>query len=600
MNAAPRSVYQELVAGYQFKHQQTARKLRWIAVFRLTIFLLMVASVIYLWDFGAPVVAPVAIALFAFFLYLVKVFILKEKEKQFYQNLIRINEEELKALDGDFSSFADGSEFIDIHHPFSFDLDLFGPRSFFQFLNRASTRRGQKRLASMLANHETNPEKIRQKQEAVQELAEELNWRQHFAAKGKTDSDQRDFDLISQWSSASFQLKNERAVRLAIAIFPVLTFIVILLNIFSVVPWGMVLLFILSQWGIYGFSAKTIQRFHQQFGSRSEILSKYIEMLHDIEKQDFQSAQLRQLKQELYFHDQSASQINNRLIKLIAQLDYGRNMVLTLIFNSVFLWDLRCIYRLSKWHRQYHGLLDRWFGVIAELDALSCFGNYNFNHAGGALPVPENSDFIFDAEQLGHPLISGTKRVDNDFLLKGEGKLTIITGANMAGKSTFLRTVGINLVLAMNGCKVCATRMKFTPIALYTNMRTTDNLMNDESYFYAELLRLQQMLERIRNGEKLFVIIDEMLKGTNSVDKLNGSKELIKQLISLKAVGIVATHDLKLTELANQYPDFIQNQCFEVQLTNDDLMFDYRLRPGVTQTVNATFLMRKMGIIGQS
>ncbi|MDX9881963.1 MAG: hypothetical protein RBS73_07835 [Prolixibacteraceae bacterium] len=598
MNAAPRSAYQELLNGYQLKLQQTARQLRWVALSRLTIFLLTVALVIYLWDFGVPVVMPVTAVLFAFFLYLIKIFILKEKEKQFYQNLVRINEEELKALDGDFSSFAGGSEFIDIHHPFSFDLDLFGPRSFFQFLNRASTRRGQKRLAYMLANHETDQEKIRQKQEAVQELAEELNWRQHFAAKGKTDSDQRDFDLISQWLSASFQLKNEQAVRLAIAIFPVLTLIVILLNIFSLVPWGMVLLFVLSQWAVYGFSAKTIQRFHQQFGSRSEILSKYIEMLLDIEKKDFQSGQLRQLKQKLYFQDQSASRINSRLIKLIAQLDYGRNMVLTLIFNSVFLWDLRCIYRLSKWHQQYHHLLDQWFEVIAEFDALSCFGNYNFNHAEGALPVPENNRFTFEAEQLGHPLISDKKRVNNDFLLNDNGKLAIITGANMAGKSTFLRTVGINLVLAMNGCKVCATRMKFTPIALYTNMRTTDNLMNDESYFYAELLRLQQMLERIRNGEKLFVIIDEMLKGTNSVDKLNGSKELIKQLISLKVVGIVATHDLKLTELVTQYPGSIQNQCFEVQLTNDDLSFDYRLRTGVTQTMNATFLMKKMGIIG--
>ena len=344
------------------------------------------------------------------------------------------------------------------------------------------------------------------------------------------------------------------------------------------------------------------QKRYNGFTSSSEAApkywSKYIEMLHDIENKDFQSEQLQQLKAGLYFQNQSASQISNNLVKLIAQLDYGRNMVLTLVFNSVFLWDIRCIYKLSKWHQQYHHLLDQWFDVIVEFDALSSFGNYNFNHAGWTLPVPQSSPFIFDAEKLGHPLINPQKRVDNDFILDGSGKLAIITGANMAGKSTFLRTVGINLILAMNGCRVCARLMRFTPIALYTNMRTTDNLMNDESYFYAELLRLQQLLERIRKGEKLFVIIDEMLKGTNSVDKLNGSKELVKQLISLEAVGIVATHDLKLTELAGQFPDSIQNQCFEVQLANDDLSFDYCLRPGVTQTMNATFLMKKMGIIG--
>ena len=167
----------------------------------------------------------------------------------------------------------------------------------------------------------------------------------------------------------------------------------------------------------------------------------------------------------------------------------------------------------------------------------------------------------------------------------------------MAGKSTFLRTIGINLILASNGCKVCAQSFEFSPIRIFTNMRTSDNLMNDESYFYAELLRLQAMLNLLRDGESLFVIVDEMLKGTNSVDKLNGSKELISQLISLKTHGIVATHDLGLTELVEKYPLSIKNLCFEVQLHHDELIFDYKLTAGVTRTMNATFLMKKMGII---
>ena len=167
----------------------------------------------------------------------------------------------------------------------------------------------------------------------------------------------------------------------------------------------------------------------------------------------------------------------------------------------------------------------------------------------------------------------------------------------MAGKSTFLRTVGINLILASAGCKVCAESFIFSPIRLFTNMRTTDNLMNDESYFYAELLRLQTLLNLLREGENLLVIIDEMLKGTNSTDKLNGSKALINQLISLNTHGIVATHDLSLTELSTLYPSSIKNQCFEVQLRDDELIFDYKLSDGVTRTMNATFLMKKMGII---
>lgn len=598
MNSGPRQNYQKLLSNYQLKFQKTNRQLSWISAGRLASFAIIILSLIYLWHLGAKIVVPVITFFFASFLFLIKKYISKEKEKQFYANLIRINEDELKALDGDFSHFKDGREFTDIHHAFSYDLDLFGPQSFFQFLNRTSTQRGQKKLASFLASCENQPENIIKKQKAINELAGELNWRQFFAAKGKTDADQLDFDLISQWSATSFRLKNETTIKWLIVVYPILTIAVILLNIFGIVPWGLVLVFVLSQWALYGLSGKTIQRFHQQFGSRSKILLKYIEMLHDIEEKNFSSEQLKQLKQRLYFQNQSASMISNKLVKLINELDYGRNFVVTLVLNSIFLWDIRCTYKLSKWHQQYHQILDEWFEVIAEFDALSSFGNYNFNHANWAVPSPHSGNFILKAESLGHPLISERKRIDNDFIIEGSGKLAIITGANMAGKSTFLRTVGINMLLAMNGCKVCARQMEFTPIALYTNMRTTDNLMNDESYFYAELLRLQHMLEILKKGDRLFVIIDEMLKGTNSVDKLNGSKELVKQLISLSAVGIVATHDLKLTELASQFPASIQNLCFEVQLTNDDLSFDYQLRAGVTQTMNATFLMKKMGIIG--
>lgn len=598
MVTQPKHVYQQLLAGYQGDFLKTKKQLLWIAAWRFIVFISTILSIIYLWKFGALVVVTVAVLLFALFLFLIKKYISKEKEKQFYQNLIIINENELKALEGDFSLFAEGNDFIDIHHPFSYDLDLFGPQSFFQFLNRTTTQRGQKKLAEMLVKSETGSTEIIKKQQAISELATELNWRQYFAAKGKTNSDHRDFDLIHQWSVTSFKLKNERAILFLINIFPVLTLIFIILNIFAVVTWGTVLLFIFSQWIIYGFFGKKIKQFHLQFGSRSKILTKYIEMLLDVENKNFQSELLTDLKSQLYFQSQSSSQISSKLMKGINELDYGRNLIVSMVLNSVLLWDVRCIYKLSKWHQQYHHRLDQWFEVIAAFDALSSLGNFNFNHPEWVLPNPVKESYILDAIQLGHPLIDAKKRVDNEFKLEGTGKLAIITGANMAGKSTFLRTVGVNLILAMNGCNVCAQKMQFTPIALYTNMRTTDNLMNDESYFYAELLRLQQLLERIRKGEKLFVIIDEMLKGTNSVDKLNGSKELVKQLISLGAVGIIATHDLKLTELVDAYPNAIQNQCFEVQLTNDDLSFDYRLHMGVTQTMNATFLMKKMGIIG--
>jgi len=319
-------------------------------------------------------------------------------------------------------------------------------------------------------------------------------------------------------------------------------------------------------------------------------------MLKQIESFDFKSSYLLSLKEQLSHQGKTASTITSELQKILDQFDYSKNFLVGFVLDSIFLWDIGCLVKLNKWQQDYAGILPRWFDVIAEMDALISLANCNYNHPAWIIPEVSSAEFAFNAENLGHPLIDETRCVSNPFQISNEEKIVIITGANMAGKSTFLRTVGVNLILASNGCKVCAESFNFSPIRIYTNMRTSDNLMNDESYFYAELLRLQSMLTLLRNGENLFVIIDEMLKGTNSVDKLNGSKELINQLICLNAHGIVATHDLGLTELAQTIPA-IKNQCFEVQLNNDELNFDYKLTNGVTRTMNATFLMKKMGII---
>jgi len=299
----------------------------------------------------------------------------------------------------------------------------------------------------------------------------------------------------------------------------------------------------------------------------------------------------------LFNHGKSASQITSYLQKILNELDYSQNILVGFILDSFLLWDIRCIYRLDKWHKDYEGSISEWFEIIAEMDALISFANLNYNHPDWAFPMVKDSGQSFYAEDLGHPLILKEKRIGNKFSLNEKEKIVIITGANMAGKSTFLRTLGVNLILASQGSKVCASTFSFTPVRLFTHMRTSDNLMKDESYFYAELVRLKFMLDLLRDGENLFIIIDEILKGNNSIDKLNGSIELLKQLIQHPTHCVVATHDLKLTELSLDYPDVIKNQCFEVSLSDNELNFDYKLRDGVTSTMNATFLMRKMGII---
>jgi DNA mismatch repair ATPase MutS len=343
------------------------------------------------------------------------------------------------------------------------------------------------------------------------------------------------------------------------------------------------------------FYWKRIAEYFQFFGRKSELLAKYMRLLDFIEESGFQSEYLKDLQGKV--SKPSAGKLFTQLKSLVKQFEYRQNILVGVVLNGMFAWDIRCVYKLYWWHKKNREKLDVWLDVIAEFDALISLGNYANNHTDFIFPEIHEGGFAFDVKDLGHPLLQKEKRVCNDMELQGWSKVMIVTGANMAGKSTFLRTVGVNLILARVGAPVCASQMQVTPVEMYTNMRTTDSLLKDESYFYAELKRLKGVLDRLQAGERIFVILDEMLKGTNSVDKLNGSRELIKKLLQYKSVALIATHDLKLSELEADYPQQVCNTCFEIKIENNELVFDYKLSDGATKTMNATFLMRKMGII---
>jgi len=586
--------YQALADQYQSLSNKKKDQLRLISVARLISFIGIIPAWFYLSPINETLAAAISLLLLVTFFLLIKKFIQAEKQLLYFQQLSKINRDEINALNRDLSAFDPGNEFTDPHHDYSYDLDLFGIGSLFQFLNRTVTRQGKTQLATLLKQSQRSTKEIRSRQEGIQELAEEFGWRQKFMAKGmETDGIK---DHYNESLDHVINLKSLHFLKYLLKILPALTLLLIVLNIAGIDSHSFYRLALLAQWTIIGLYFKTIIKFHQKFESQSKLLSRYAEMLKQIESFNFKSSYLQSLKEQLSHQGKTASAITSELQKILDQFDYSKNILVGFVLDSIFLWDIGCLVKLNKWQQDYAGVLPRWFEVIAEMDALISLANCNYNHPDWVTPEVSLSEFAFTAENLGHPLIDETRCVSNSFQISNEEKIVIITGANMAGKSTFLRTVGVNLILASNGCKVCARSFNFSPIRIYTNMRTSDNLMNDESYFYAELLRLQSMLTLLRNGENLFVILDEMLKGTNSVDKLNGSKELIHQLTSLKTHGIVATHDLGLTELARTVPA-IKNQCFEVQLNNDELNFNYKLTNGVTRTMNATFLMKKMGII---
>ncbi len=587
--------YNKFLAYDQKRLDSLKKKTRQLAFFRLSAFLTIILALIYLPRISLWLAWSVAgISTFLFF-YMIKLFQKKEKEKVLFSNLIAINEKELAALNEEYSQFDDGHEFTDPHHHFTFDLDIFGPGSIFQFINRTVTQLGKKHLANDLSQATTDIPTLKKRQEAILELAKYTRWRQFFAAKGHT-KDEQDLFFLKKITEL-IEIKNAALLAKLLVVLPLLSTISFVLCQFFDVPWALFVGSLLINGSVLYANKKTISAFYALFGSQTKLLSGYYELLILIEEKEFQAPLLNERKQQLLTNQQQASDVLKQLQKAMARFDYRKNLLVGSILNAFLLWDLRCSLQLFRWQTANQASIGHWFETIATFDALSSLANLNHNHPEWTVPKLEDGEFHLTANNLKHPLIKEAKNIGNDFRMNGHGQIAIITGANMAGKSTFLRTIGVNLVLAMNGCRANASWLSLKPIQLFTNMRTTDNLQNDESYFFAELQRLKAILDEIKAGIPVFVIIDEMLKGTNSEDKLSGSIKLIEQLINLKTVGLVATHDLKLTELAKRYPQNITNKCFEIELTDEELLFDYKLTDGVTSTMNANFLMRKMGII---
>jgi hypothetical protein len=392
-------------------------------------------------------------------------------------------------------------------------------------------------------------------------------------------------------------LKHEKGLR------PIIVALIIL-SIISVVVWatlGTSLLFQLStlfQMMLWIWQRRAIKESSTRFSKQSDLLSKYENMLVGIERNSWKSDEAVQYLKNLQTFGLPSTEIK-KLRRLVSAFDNRNNILFGIPLNLIFCWDVLFSLKFAIWHKRNEKNYTLWIDTIAFFDAANSLANFRYNHPKNAFPLPLEGEFYLSAKDLGHPLIAPSKRICNAFEMKGKPSVVIVTGANMSGKSTFLRTVGVNMVLAQAGAPVCATDMKFTPMAIFSNMRTTDSLFDDESYFFAELKRLKQILDVIEDNTPLLVILDEILKGTNSVDKLYGSQQFIHKLIRLKATAVVATHDLKLTDMEKEYPQSVRNKCFEIAIENDEMKFDYTLRDGVTHVMNASFLMRKMGIIDQ-
>ena len=518
-----------------------------------------------------------------------------EKNIKRLSKLIEINENEINCLETRHSKlYNNGVEYDIPNHPYSSDLDIYGEHSIYQLINRCVSRSGNDTLAKYLASPANN-DTISQRQIAIQELSSKIDWRQNIIQYGlqkklKTD----DPDYVSEWGKTPSPFHGKKKLLYTINTLTVLgVFATFYAIIASYIPL-LILLFIniLIQY----FNNKKAGMVYHGTSKRADMLKIYAKIIEEFESQDWQSEKLKEIKQQLASHNIRSYKKIKKLSKLIELLDQRYNLVVQILFNTIFFYELHLLFRIDKWKTKYGTEIENWFNCIGEIEALSSFANLSFNHPDWAFADVTDKHFELQMLDAGHPMIDEKKRVGNDYKMDGPGMVHIITGSNMAGKSTFLRTIGVNVVLALSGAPVCTKEMLVSNVEVNTSMRIKDSIEENESSFYAELKRIQQVLEKVTKKENTLLLLDEILRGTNSKDKHTGSAALIKQLVKYNAVGLVATHDLELSILENELPGQVKNRFFDIKIDGEQLYFDYKVQNGVCKTFNAPILMKKMGI----
>ena len=595
----PENHYTERLSLTAGQLQQVKKQIFRISMLRLALFIAGIAGVYFFFNQTTLLIAGICLTFLPFFI-LVKVHNRLFIRKEWLETQARIIQEELQALSGDYSSFEDGKEYANPEHPYSFDLDIFGRRSLFQSINRTCTFFGKVRLAEWLQNHLHEKASIEKRQEMVREISEHTLFREQFRVAGLVHHGQSsDAEKIQAWSQSPAQYLHAGWVKAFIWGVPVINSLLLITSLaewtsFSWLGLSFGIFLVLS----FGIIKRTTY-IQETYGKQLKSLNGYARLIALAKAEDWKSAGMQELMERFNLNGQSPIQALQQLSKELDRLDLRNNQFLYVLLEGSIFFQLQEIVHIERWKARYGQHINEWLETVGELDALCSLGTFAYNHPQYTYPGLTEKPFCFLATQMGHPLMPASQCVKNDATIPSRPFFLIITGANMAGKSTYLRTIGVNYLLACIGAPVCCERLKLYPNQLITSLRTSDSLSDNESYFFAELKRLKCIIDLLNQGQQLFIILDEILKGTNSMDKQKGSFDLIRQFMQLKANGIIATHDLLLGSLIKQFPEEIRNYCFEADIKENELTFSYKLREGVAQNMNACFLMKKMGIILQ-
>lgn len=587
--------YPDNVTKYSERYNKTNKKYNSISLLRLLSIFLFLFFMFYYIKTDQILYVILAVLSFAGFIFFMRIHSRVSFQRLLAETLLKINQNEIAFLKREKTPFENGAEFIDFHHPYAYDLDIFGDHSLFQNLNRTASFIGKKTLAELLLH--TLPEaEILENQEAINELKNKIDWRQEFQALAIISQDSKQsYEAIKHWTS--FTNNSLPKVLVALSFILPVTFFGFL-GAYFITSKTIILSYLtyvfIANLIVLGRAVKRIQSEIAKADNVANIIKQYSLLIEKIERESFQSKKLIRLQEQLNFKNAKASQHLKQLSELFSRMDTINNFVTATLFNGTFLFNLHVLKALLKWKEDYASEMNHWVSIIGEIEALNSLANLAYNNEDFVFPEI-NSDYKIEFKNLSHPLLNPTTRVGNDTQFHPQS-FVILTGSNMSGKSTFLRSLGINMVLSGIGSVICASEAKVHPLLVLVSMRLSDSLSDSESYFFSEIKRLKQIMDALEN-QPAFVLLDEILRGTNSDDKRNGTIEVVKKIISKKAIGAIATHDIEVCLTTNEYPEILTNQCFEVEIQNNDLHFDYKLRNGICKNKSATFLMQKMGVI---
>lgn len=588
-------IYKEKTIIYLDKLKLVKKKYNSISLLRLVSVLLFLVALYYFIQTNSVVFVVLAALLLFFFIFLMRFHTQLVFKKQINEALLEINKNEILYLEDEKIPFENGLEFNDFHHPYAYDLDVFGEHSLFQNLNRTATFIGKKTLAKQLLTLLSNTE-ILDNQLAIKELSQKLDWRQEFLALAKISNDNQSvYETLIKWSK--FQSSPLSKISVVLSYFSpavfVVVFIVYLITLNPVLLTILSFLFVVNL-AILGRFLKRIQIEIANAENIDTIINQYSLLVQKVENESFISKKLIDLQQKLIYKSEKASIHLKQLSGLFSKMDTISNFVTALIFNGTFLFNLHVLKALINWKKNNAEALEQWLEVIGEFETLNSLSNFSYNNPDYVFPVL-NTNYKIDFSNISHPLLNAKTRVGNQVSFHPEAFM-ILTGSNMSGKSTFLRCLGINMVLSGIGSPVCANQANVHPLPVLVSMRLSDSLSDSESYFFAEIKRLKQIMDAL-DEKPAFVLLDEILRGTNSDDKRSGTIEVVKKVISKSAIGAIATHDIEVCLTTNEFPKILTNKCFEVEILDDELHFDYKLRDGICKNKSATFLMKKMGVI---